>query len=176
VILPTCLRDYVSAVHRAILDMVYALRRLQGQVVSLAEAKSLKVEPGSPVVDNRSLRSIRSDLVVGLVRLEGSLPPNHLNPLLHRLVHYPRQTAIFGRIWAMSMWAFERYNKKIKDKITNNAAAEESIAHNVLLEIATRFVDMAEMVGADIHEDEIAELRKRRTSCYLKGILKLPYR
>jgi len=74
------------------------------------------------------------------------------------------------------MWAFERYNKKIKDRITNNAAAEESIAHNVLLEIATRFVDMAEMVGADIHEDEIAELRKRRTSCYLKGILKLPYR
>ncbi len=60
--------------------------------------------------------------------------------------------------------------------ITKNAAAEESITHNVLLDIATRFVDMAEMVDDDIHEDEIAELRKLRTSCYLKGILNLPYR
>lgn len=154
--------------------MTYPLRRLQGQVVSLAEAKSLKVEPGSPIVDKRSLGHVRRDLVVGLSRVEGSLPPNHLNPLLHRLVHYPSQTASYGRIWWFAMWAFERYNKKIKSMVKKNSSAEESIASSALLEIATRFVELA---SDDIHsDDEIAELHKRRTSCSLQRIRVHPCR
>lgn len=173
-ILPTCLRDYIPAVHRSILVLVYSLRRLQGQVVSLAEAKSLKVEPGSPVVDRRQLRSVRRDLVLGVSMLEGSLPPNHINPLLHRLVHYPRQTASYGRIWSLSMWAFERYNKKIKDMVRKNSSAQESIVTNALLETATRFVEMTRDVVVD--DDEIADLRKRRRTCSIQSICVYPWR
>ena len=133
----------------------------------------MKVEPGSPVVDKRSLRRIRRDLVVGLSRLEGSLPPNHINPLAHRLVHYPGQTAKYGRLWWLSMWAFERYNKKVKDMVQKNSSAEESIATNALLETAIRFVEMAADVDDD---DEITDLRKRRTTCSIQSIRVQPCR
>ena len=142
--------------------------------MSLAEAKSLRVEPGSPLVNKGSLGAVRRDLVVGLSMVEGSLPPNHVNPLLHRLVHYPTQTASYGRIWGFAMWAFERYNKLIKGMVKNNSSAEESIASNTLLAIATRFVELA---SDDIHsDDQIAELRKRRTSCSIQSIRVHPYR
>ena len=50
VILPTCLRGFVPAVHQSILTIAYALRRLEGQVVSADEAKRLGVVPGSRVI------------------------------------------------------------------------------------------------------------------------------
>tara|TARA_B110000444_G_C18553947_1_gene461584 strand:+ start:439 stop:657 length:219 start_codon:yes stop_codon:yes gene_type:complete len=72
------------------------------------------------------------------------------------------------------MWAFERYNKLIKGMVKNNSSAEESIASNTLLAIATRFVELA---SDDIHsDDQIAELRKRRTSCSIQSIRVHPYR
>ena len=158
--------------HRGFLVLAYGLRRLQGQVVSLAEAKSLKIEPGSPVVDKSKLRGVRVDVAEGLSRMEGSLPPNHINPLAHRVVHYPSQTATFSRIWAFSMWTFERFNKRIKSMVKKNASANESIATNALLEIATRFVDMSN----DDIENDLVELRERRTSCFLQRLRKWPRR
>ena len=56
VILPTCLRDFVPAVHQALLELAFALRRLEGQVVSSAEAKRLGIMPGSRVVDKKLFR------------------------------------------------------------------------------------------------------------------------
>jgi len=51
VLLPTVLRGFVPAVHQALLQLVFALRRLEGQVVSSAEAKRLRVVPGSCLVE-----------------------------------------------------------------------------------------------------------------------------
>ena len=50
VFLPTILRDFVPAVHRAILKITFALRRLDGLVVSIDEARRLGVLPGSHVL------------------------------------------------------------------------------------------------------------------------------
>lgn len=172
VILPTCLRDYVPAVHRALLNVTYSLRRLQGQVVSLAEANSLNIEPGSPIVHRGSLRRVRVNLVEGLSGMEGSLPPNHINPLAHRLVHYPDQTAAYARLWGLSMKVFERYNKRIKGMVAKNSDAEASIATNIQLEIATRFVELS----SDDIEDDIVEVRQRSKICSIQRIRKFPRR
>lgn len=71
------------------------------------------------------------------------------------------------------MWAFERYNKKVKDMVQKNSSAEESIATNALLETAIRFVEMAADVDDD---DEITDLRKRRTTCSIQSIRVQPCR
>ena len=135
VILPTCLRGYVAAVHLAILTCVFALQRLGGQVVSEFEAKRLGVLPGSRLLARRNLSSVHKDLIRGLVMLEGSLPACHLNPLLHRWLHYAPQTAQKGILEWMAMWGFERYNRKIKNLVRNSSAPLSTITHNIQMDI-----------------------------------------
>ena len=98
VLLPTVLRGFVPAVHQALLQLVFALRRLEGQVVSSDEAKRLRVVPGSCLVEKDVLPELHQELVRGLVLLEGSLPAHSLNPALHHLVHYASQTAKLGSL------------------------------------------------------------------------------
>ena len=105
VLLPTILRGFVPGVHQALLQLVYALRRLEGQVVSFNEAKRLGVLPGARVVDKRALPDIKRALLRGLVLLEGSMPASTLNPALHHLVHYADQTTRLG-----SLRCFTYYN------------------------------------------------------------------
>ena len=154
VILPTCLRDCVTAVHQALLMVIYALRRLDGQCVSETEAIKLGVLPGSRLLDKRSLGRIHKDLIRGLVLLEGSLPACHLNPLLHRFVHYAPWTAKFGCLSWFAMYAFERYNKKIKSVTRNRSLPLESIANNMQIEISTRFLELAEET-CDLNDDGV---------------------
>lgn len=142
VILPTCLRGYVPAVHRALLTLIYALRQLEGQVISKSEAERLNVVPGSVILDRKILNRLHLEVIKGLVMLEGSLPPCHLNPLLHRLVHYVEQTALFGCLLWFAMYAFERYNKLIKGLVKNRKHPMASIATNIKTEIASRYLDM----------------------------------
>ena len=143
-ILPTCLRDHVPAVHQSLLKLVYALRRLEGQVVSQHEAESLGVMPGSPLVARRSLVAVHKDLVRGLIMFEGSLPACHLNPLLHRMVHYAPQTAAWGSLQWFAMWSFERFNKHIKNMCRNNKWPMQSIAHSMEFQVATKFFDLSD--------------------------------
>ena len=98
VILPTVLSGFVPAVHQALLQLVYTLRRLEGQVVSWADATRLGVLPGSRVIDKDALPDLKEALVRGLVLLEGSLPVSTINPALHHLVHYACQTSRLGSL------------------------------------------------------------------------------
>jgi len=75
--------------------------------------------------------------------LEGSLPACHLNPLLHHLVHYASKTAQVGCLRWFAMWAFERFNKKVKNLVKNAATPLASIAQNILVDIAARYVALA---------------------------------
>lgn len=163
VILPTCLRGFVPSVHRAILTLVYALRRLGGQVVSEFEAKTLKVLPGSHILERRQLCPIHKDLVEGLVMVGGSMPEDHLNPILHRFVHYPRQTAKKGCMRWFAMWTFERYNKKVKNLVKNKANPAASVANNIKLDMAARFVAHA----CDDGRNPDFDMKRAHTcSCY----------
>ena len=139
VILITCLRGYVPAVHRALLTLVYALRRLEGQVISKEESDTLGVRPGSRIVHKASLIEVHRDLILGLCMLEGSLPASHLNPLLHRVAHYAIQTAKFGLLTKFSMYAFERYNKRMKSLTRSAKLPLASLANQMKIEIGTRY-------------------------------------
>ena len=113
------------------------------QVISKREAERVGVVPGSRVVERRRLTQLQRECVQGLVMLEGSMPPCHLNPLLHRVVHYAVLTAIFGCMEWMAMWAFERYNKRMKSLIRNSRSPLESMENNIKMDIATRFLEWA---------------------------------
>lgn len=139
VILPTCLKGYVPKVHAAILVIVNALRRLDGQVLSVEEATKLGVELGSRVIDKDSIPTLRQELIRGLVLLEGSFPVGHLNPAMHHLVHYGFQTLRVGLLRWFAMYAFERNNKRIKGMVRNNNQVLSSLANNIQRDIATRF-------------------------------------
>ena len=92
VFLPTILRDFVPAVHRAILRITFALRRLDGLVISIDEARRLGVLPGSHVIPKGVLRSVNNDLILGIVMLEGCVPISVLNTTLHHLLHFGENT------------------------------------------------------------------------------------
>ena len=165
VILPTCLRGFVQSVHRAILTMVYALRKLDGQVVCEFEAtRILNVLPGSHILEKNLLPSVHKELAIGLCMVEGSIPACHINPLLHRFVHYPKLTAEKGLMRWLAMWTFERYNKKIKNLVKNKANPAASIANNVKLDMAVRFIVHAHDKGADPHLE-----MKRAHTCFCSG-------
>ena len=138
VLLTTCLRGFVPAVHRALLVLVYALRRLDGQVVSKAEAESLGLAPGTRVLKRSTIQSINADLVRGLVMLEGSLPRSFINPAMHHFVHYGAQTRLVGCLRWFSMYAFERNNKKIKGLVKNGNRPLSCLGNNILMDISTR--------------------------------------
>ena len=153
VILPTCLTGYIPEVHGAILAIVNALRRLEGQVLCAAEAISRGVELGSPALDERSIASLSEELIRGLVMLEGSFPVAHLNPALHHLVHYGLQTERFGLLDWFAMFAFERNNKRMKAMVRHNHHVLSSLAINIQMDIATRFLSYSEEDGAALTRD-----------------------
>ena len=109
----------------------------------------MRVEAGMHVLDRRSLTEIHMDIIIGLVMLEGSLPACHLNPLLHRFVHYTPKTALFGCLRWFSMYVFERYNKRIKNLVRNSCAPLSSISTGIQLGISARFLDHADNDGED---------------------------
>lgn len=146
VLLPTCLHfTSVRAVHHALLVLVDALRHLDGQTISIAEAIRRGVEPGERVLEHtRVLLQWEEQLIRGLVLLEGSFPIDHLNPALHHLTHYPMIVFRFGVLLWFSMFSFERNNKRLKKLVRNMQRPEASLAKNVELDIATRFLSCAQ--------------------------------
>ena len=76
------------------------------------------------------------------------MPARHLNPLLHRLVHYVSITAAFGLMWWFAMYAFERYNKRIKNLIRSKRLPLASVESGIKMEIACRFLEMSDDVSS----------------------------
>ena len=87
-ILATQLRDRLPRLRVALFTIIWALRRLDGQVYSYTEAKDRNILPGSRTIDPTTINVIHTDLIIGLCLLEGCLPVDHLNPGLHHLVHF----------------------------------------------------------------------------------------
>ena len=102
VFLPTILRDLVPEVHRAIQKIVFALRRLDGLVISINEANRIGVLPGSHVLPKGIINSVTKDLILGVIMLEGCLPVSFLNTTLHHLLHFGNQTSENGCLRSVS--------------------------------------------------------------------------
>lgn len=140
VLLPTCLHFCaVRAVLHALLVLVHALRLLAGHTISIAEAQARGVEPGERVLEHiKILRQYHDQLVRGLVLLEGSFPVDQLNPALHHLVHYAMMVFLFGVLALLSMFSFERNNKRMKKLVRNSKNPDANLSKNVEMDIATR--------------------------------------
>ena len=107
--LPTQLRDKLPAVRTALLKIIWALRRLDGQVHSYDTAKYLGILPGSRSIRHDNIDQVTGDLIKGLVLLEGCLPISQLNQALHHLVHYGEYTKTHGLLRWFWMFFFERF-------------------------------------------------------------------
>ena len=142
--LPTVLRGFVPAVHRAILTLISALRKLDGQVYSYDEAKALGVRPGSHGVVIAHLPRLHQQVVTGLSLLEGCLPVTQLKPSLHHFVHHAAHTLKFGALRWFWMFGFERYNKFVKDNCRNTRFPRASVANAMNLNAASRYQDFKE--------------------------------
>ena len=153
VILPTCLRGVVPAVHAGLLQLVDSLRRLFGQVVSAAEAAAKGVERGCKLFDPREVPRLALQLLRGLVLIEGSFPAPQLNPALHHLVHYAVQTFKKGCLDWLSMEVFERNNKFIKGLVRTTKLSDLSVAKNLQLDMAMRYRSLAQKKAGMMEQD-----------------------
>ena len=167
VILPTCLRGFVKATHLALLHIVDALRRLDGQTVSVYEAKRLGVAPGL-VIDKRSIAPEGLKLIVGLLLLEGAFPVSHMNPNAKHFTHYGGETKRVGNLRWVSMPSFERCNKRLKGLVRSNVHPETSLANTVQMDIATRFDSLDETL------QECSGPVPFRLSARICGVLYIP--
>ena len=154
VILPTCLHGFVPKVHTALLTIVEALRRLHGEVLSINEALRRGVEPGSSVLPacEQRVRMWGEQLLRGMILLEGTFPVAHINPASHHFVHYGGQTAKLGSLGWLSMKTFERNNKRIKGLVRNTNEPISTLANNIMLDIATRFISLSDRPDSEFSE------------------------
>ena len=65
-ILATQLRDRLPRLRVTLFKVIWALRRLDGQVHSYEEAKELGVLPGARTLDPAKIAQIHVDLIIGL--------------------------------------------------------------------------------------------------------------
>ena len=107
-ILPTQLRGKVQRVHHTLLTFVWAMRRLDGQVHSFEQCKSLGILPGSRSVVKDNLDAVGTDLKFGPVLFNGAMSPGHLKPGVKHFVHYGDYTMSHGLLRILWMATFER--------------------------------------------------------------------
>lgn len=171
-ILPTCLRGCVAAVHKALLYIVDAIVQLHGQFIAIEEARRLGISPhGKQIVDKSNIKSLGTQLLEGLVMLEGSFPASHLNPAMHHLVHYAEETARVGSLAWISMNAFERNNKRMKSFVRNNSHPEASLANATQVDMAARATSLSKDLQLCSHPPPLIRLSKK-----IRGGLYIPTR
>lgn len=164
VILPTCLHGYVKPAHMAILMIVDALRRLFGMKFCADECRKRGIEIGSRAVFKEACKALGRQLIKGLVLLEGSFPVGHLNPILHHFAHYAAQTARNGSLNWLSLFCFERNNKRLKNFVRSNVHPETSLANMLQLDISTRAVAFEETLASEKQPPPCALISRGRGS------------
>ena len=143
-ILATQLRDRLPRLRVALFTIIWALRRLDGQVYSYTEAKDRNILPGSRTIDPTTINVIHTDLIIGLCLLEGCLPVDHLNPGLHHLVHFAQYTKTHGCLRVLWMMFFERYNKHIKNLVRDVSNPEANLGNTVRSDVSSRYMNLVE--------------------------------
>ena len=167
-VLATQLRDKLPRLRVALFLIIWALRRLDGQVHSFDAARNLNILPGSRTIDPLENSLIHRDLIVGLCLLEGCLPVAHLHPALHHLVHFAQYAMTHGCLRTLWMMYFERcvnylcqphltrsvlvtdcvlshlnrYNKHIKNLVRDVSHPEAHLGNSVSADVSARYMDL----------------------------------
>ena len=99
---------------------------------------NLDCQTGSRVLDQRQTPALSRRVVKGIVLLEGSFPVDHLNPALKHVIHYGPQTGDAGVLDWVSMFVFERNNKRVKGMVKHTVQTLSSLANHVEADILSR--------------------------------------
>ena len=91
-----------------------------------------------------------TNVVKGIVLLEGSFPVDHLHPGLKHLLHYGQQTGDAGILDWLSMFAFERKNKEVKKFTRQTAAPLSSLANHTELDFVAKLQSFSEKTADDL--------------------------
>ena len=110
VLLVPVLRGFVTKFREGLRSLIYGLRILEGQSLSVREADTLNVERGSKVLKDTDVDRARILIIVGLCMIEGAVPVCLIVPAMHCLCHYPDGAALFGLLTILWMMHFGSYN------------------------------------------------------------------
>ncbi|XP_042944749.1 uncharacterized protein LOC122278634 [Carya illinoinensis] len=74
------------------------------------------------------LKQLQTDIAIILCKLEMIFPPAFFDIMVHLAIHLPREAFLAGPVQYRWMYPFERYLRKFKRYVRNNARPEGSIA------------------------------------------------
>ena len=139
VILVPALRGYVTKFRTGLSSLIHGLRILEGQPLSVNEAKALGLEPGSKALEKAAIDFAKTLIIEGMSMIEGCCPICVLAPALHCLCHYAEGTSLHGILKLLWMMSCERFNKKCKNLTANKQLPFMSLANSLVRDATAYF-------------------------------------
>ncbi|XP_050222508.2 uncharacterized protein LOC126672598 [Mercurialis annua] len=109
------------------------------------------------------LERLDLDIPKILCKLERIFPPSFFNSMEHLPVHLPYEAMMAGPVQYRWMYPFERYLRKLKNKVSNKGRVEGSISSGYLLEETVKFAsfyfkDGDPMLPCRMQRNEVCEM------------------
>ncbi|XP_055960503.1 uncharacterized protein LOC130015062 [Mercurialis annua] len=109
------------------------------------------------------LQRLELDIPKILCKLERIFPPSFFDSMEHLPVHLPYEAMMAGPVQYRWMYPFERYLRKLKNKVSNKGRVEGSISSEYLLEETAKFAsfyfkDGDLMVPCRVQRNEVCEM------------------
>ena len=109
VVLVPALRGFVPKFRAGLRSLIWGLRILEGQTISVNEAFKLNVESGYHVLKKADIERARTLIREGLSMIEGCCPISVLVPAIHCLCHYADGAELHGLLRLLWMINFGSY-------------------------------------------------------------------
>jgi len=106
VLLVPVLRGFVPKLRSGLRSLIWGLRILEGQTISVHEADDLGVERGFKVLKKADIKRARTLTIEGLSMIEGCCPISVLVPALHCFCHYADGAEMHGLLRLLWMMNF----------------------------------------------------------------------
>ena len=165
VLLVPALRGFVPKLRTGLSSLIWGLRILEGQTLSVSESDELNLERGFKVLKKTDIQKARTFIIEGLAIIEGSCPVCVIVPALHCFCHYADGAELHGLLklyWMISFGTFilfhfhpvplfvkpfftdfvcdaERFNKKCKNLTANKHLPLQSLANALVRDETARF-------------------------------------
>jgi len=109
VLLVPALRGFVPKLRSGLRSLIWGLRILEGQTISVNEADAMNVERGFKVLKKADIARARTLIIEGLSMIEGCCPISVIVPAIHCLCHYAEGAELHGLLRLLWMIHFGSY-------------------------------------------------------------------
>jgi hypothetical protein len=106
VLLVPALRGFVPKFRTGLRSLIWGLRILEGQTLSVTEADTLHLERGFKALKKSDIQRARTLIIEGLSIIEGCCPVCCLVPAMHCLCHYADGAELHGLLRLLWMISF----------------------------------------------------------------------